>query len=275
MIEEPTTRRWPAGQRAAVVVSIDVDGQYGELQHHGADDWYWRSQASYGLETGIWRLLRLLADFDVAATFCWVGLAAEERPDALIAARDGGHELACHGWDHHAYRDLSPNEQRTDIERTRAALERIAGQRPLGHKTPFWRFTEETPALLQELGFQWQMDFASRDLPWLTRPDRARPPLVQLAPSRLLDDYSYFVDWVMPPSQAFELWRDELDVLRADGGLLCLTLHPWITGRPAPSRALTLFLDYAISLGDVWIARADHVALWWLERAREQGHVGG
>ena len=270
-MEERPSLGWPSGQRAALVLSFDVDGQHGEIAHHGAGDWYWRSQAGYGLETGIWRILRLLDDFDVKATFCWVGLAAEERPQAVQAARDAGHEIACHGWDHRAYRDLSLDEQRADIELTRDTLERITGRRPFGHKTPFWRFTEETPGILQRLGFRWQMDFASRDQPWLVSPDPNLPPLVQLAPSRLLDDYSYFVDWVMPPSHAFELWRDELDVIRADGGLMCLTLHPWITGRPAPSRALSLILDYAISLGDVWLARADHVALWWLERSREQG----
>jgi hypothetical protein len=25
-------------------------------------------------------------------------------------------------------------------------------------------------------------------------------------------------------------------------------------------------IDYAIDLGDVWIARADHIARWWMER---------
>ena len=37
-------------------------------------------------------------------------------------------------------------------------------------------------------------------------------------------------------------------------------MHPFVTGRPAPSRALVRLLDYAIDLGDVWIARADQIA---------------
>ena len=45
---------------------------------------------------------------------------------------------------------------------------------------------------------------------------------------------------------------------------MCLTLHPFVSGRPGPSRALARLLDYAIDLGDVWIARADHIARWWL-----------
>jgi peptidoglycan/xylan/chitin deacetylase (PgdA/CDA1 family) len=231
---------WPAGHRAALIVSIDVDGEYGVIAHHGADDWYWRAQARYDLEAGVWRLLEILADYDVKATFCWVGRAAEDRPDAVLAAHRAGHEIATHGWDHRTYASMTRDEQREDLTRTRDLLASLTGTTPVGHKSPFWRFNEHTVPLLQEL-----------------------------PPSRLWDDYSFFVDWVMPPRHAFELWRDDLDVLRAEGKLMCLTLHPWVGGRPGPSRALTQFLDYAIALGDVWIARADHVALWWQERERD------
>ena len=45
---------------------------------------------------------------------------------------------------------------------------------------------------------------------------------------------------------------------------MCLTLHPFVSGRPGPqSRTLAWLLDYAIDLGDVWIDRADHIARWW------------
>jgi len=40
-------------------------------------------------------------------------------------------------------------------------------------------------------------------------------------------------------------------------------------GRPAQSRVLARLLEYLIDLGDVWIARADHVATWWRDRAGE------
>ncbi len=50
-------------------------------------------------------------------------------------------------------------------------------------------------------------------------------------------------------------------------GLACFTLHPHMMGRPAPSRVLARMLEYLIDLGDVWIARADHVASWWRDNA--------
>lgn len=274
-MEEASTGRWPAGHRAAVVLTFDVDGEYGVMTDHGPDDWYWRSQAAYDLEAGVWRILELLADFDVGATFCWVGRAAEDRPDAVRAAHEGGHEIACHGWDHREYTGLDDDAQRQDILRTREVIEGITGERPAGHKTPGWRFNERTVPILQELGFRWNMDLASADLPFLMRPVPGAEPVVQLPPSRTLDDYTFFIDSMMPPRHAYETWRDEVDVLRQEGKLACFTFHPWITGRPANSRALSMLLDYVVSLGDVWLARADHVAFWWLEREREASSRSG
>jgi peptidoglycan-N-acetylglucosamine deacetylase len=110
------------------------------------------------------------------------------------------------------------------------------------------------------------MDIPRGDLPFLMRPDASRDPLVQLPPSAHWDDYSFFVDKMMTPGQTFEFWRDDLDVIRAEGSLMCLTMHPFVSGRPGPSRALVRLIDYAIDLGDVWLARADQIADWWLQQ---------
>lgn len=110
------------------------------------------------------------------------------------------------------------------------------------------------------------MDEPGGDLPYATQPDPARPPVVQLPPSWLYDDYPFFVDRLLTPQQAYESWREDLDQLRAEGKLMCLTLHPFVAGRPGPSRAVARLLDYAIDAGDVWIARADAIAGWWREQ---------
>ena len=254
---------WPAGHRAALVVSIDVDGPYGEANHRGWDDYYWRSQTEYDLHTGIWRLLDLLGDRDVASTICWVGRCVEDRPDAVERAQEEGHENAIHSWDHSYYTPMTFDEQRADAERTINAIEAVTGVRPTGHKTPSWRYNDETARVVQSLGLAWQMDIARQDLPWIERPDPDGPPLVQLPPSRFYDDYTYFADFTVNPRNTAEFWRDDLDVIRAEGKLMCLTLHPWISGRPGPSTAISNLLDYAINLADVWIARAGDVAQWW------------
>ncbi len=263
----PRPVAWPAGHRAALCVSIDVDGRYGETNARTPDQ-FWIAQTAYDA-TGTARLLDLLADTGVVATFCWVGRVAEERPDLVERAVAEGHEIALHSWDHRAYNGLSRDEQRADAERTLETLTRIAGVAPTGHKSPGWRYDEHTFGVLQALGLRWAMDEPGGDLPYLTRADPTRPPLVQLPPSWLYDDYPFFVDRLLTPQLAYEFWREDLDVIRSEGKLLCLTLHPFVGGRPGPSRALARLLDHAVDLGDVWIARADQIVAHWLALTNE------
>lgn len=274
MSDRATRERWPAGHRAALCVSIDVDGIYGEANYRDADDVYWISQALYD-PSGTERLLDVLADRGVPGTFCWVGRAAEEEPVLVRRAVDEGHELALHSWDHRHYVRMTEAEQREDMARSRDTLERIGGVTPVGHKTPGWRYDEATFRIAREMGLLWVMDEPRGDLPtFIGEPGPDRDPLVNLPPSRWFDDYTYHVDHVLTPQAAYEAWREDLDVLRDEGKAMCLTLHPFVSGRPGPSRSLARLLDYAIDLGDVWICRADHMARWWLDRAKETGGLG-
>lgn len=263
MVEPGTAGRWPRGYRCALCVTIDVDGRYGEANSRPADDTYWISQTAYD-PRGTERLLQVLADRDARATFCWVGRAAEDHPLHVRAAVADGHEIALHSWEHRPYNRMTPDEQRADMERTMEALVRLSGTTPVGHKSASWRFDEATHRVAQEMGLLWVMDEPGGDLPYLFQPDANLPPLVQLPPSRWFDDYTVFVDQVLTPRHAFEMWRDDLDVLRDEGGMMNLTLHPFVSGRPGPSRTLAWLLDYAVDLGDVWIDRADRMARWWL-----------
>ncbi|MGH2561414.1 MAG: polysaccharide deacetylase family protein [Thermomicrobiales bacterium] len=257
---------WPGGHRAVLCLTFDVDGPYGEANYRG-DDQYWISQTAYD-PAGTNRILNLLADTDVQATFCWVGRAAEDHPYLVKRAASEGHEIALHSWDHRYYNRLSEDEQRADMTRTFETLTRMTGVAATGHKTASWRYDDATHAIAQEIGLMWVMDEPGGDQPYLLQPDPARDPLVQLPPSWLWDDYTFFVDRLLTPDQTFACWRDDLDVLRDEGGVMCLTLHPFVSGRPGPSRAVARLIDYAVDLGDIWIARADDIARWWLERTR-------
>jgi len=256
---------WPAGHRGALCLTFDVDGVYAEANYRRPDETYWLSQTAYDV-TGTKRILAILADTGVQATFCWVGRAAEDQPDLVRKAVADGHEIALHSWDHRYYNQMTDAEQRFDMERSFETLERITSVAPVGHKTAGWRFNEATHAIAQEMGLNWLMDVPGSDLPYLAQPQAHLEPIVQLSPSFLWDDYNYFVDRTLTPDLTFKAWQDDLDVLRDEGGLMSLTCHPFVSGRPGPSRAIARLIDYAIDLGDIWIARADHIARWWLER---------
>ena len=195
---EPSTDRWPAGHRCALCLSFDVDGPYGEQNYQPATNTYAISQTEYE-PFGVRRIVNILADADVPATFCWVGREASERPELVRLAASHGHEIALHSWDHQYYHDMTAEEQRDDMLRTSEALAGVTGRRPVGHKSPGWRYTKETHHMCQELGLLWAMDIPRGDLPFLMKLDAAREPLVQLPPSSHWDDYSFFVDKMLTP----------------------------------------------------------------------------
>ena len=52
----------------------------------------------YGSRAGVWRLLRLFAEFGVRITSYAVGRALELNPAVATALEEAGHEVASHGW---------------------------------------------------------------------------------------------------------------------------------------------------------------------------------
>jgi hypothetical protein len=68
----------------------------------------------------------------------------------------------------------------------------------------------------------------------------------------------------------YDYLKDTFDVLYEEGRthpkMMSVGLHCRIAGRPARSRAVERFLQYARQMPGVWFARRDEIARWWLER---------
>jgi hypothetical protein len=60
-------------------------------------------------------------------------------------------------------------------------------------------------------------------------------------------------------------WRAELDGMREVGGLLQLTCHAFLSGRPGRCEALAGFLEYALDCGDVDFGTCGDIARRALE----------
>jgi undecaprenyl phosphate-alpha-L-ara4FN deformylase len=78
---------------------------------------------------------------------------------AIRAARDAGHEVGLHAWDHVRWQDdldrLSPAEVRADLAAGMDELERILGQRPRAFAAPAWHCTADAFAALDDLGLEY------------------------------------------------------------------------------------------------------------------------
>jgi peptidoglycan/xylan/chitin deacetylase (PgdA/CDA1 family) len=132
-------------------LTFDNLGEVADL-HRGR----WPADAPLGRHASVTRtlprILALLEETGVRATFFVEGLNAELYPDALRAIDAAGHEVAYHGWRHERWADLNPVEEQMLLQRGVRRLGDM-GLRPVGFRPPGGTLTPATPGLLRELGF--------------------------------------------------------------------------------------------------------------------------
>ena len=88
------------------------------------------------MERNVQRILELLADQNVQATFFTLGWIAERYPTLVRAIVNQGHELASHGYGHERASDLSEQAFREDVGSAKKILEDIAGAEVKGYRAP-------------------------------------------------------------------------------------------------------------------------------------------
>ena len=110
------------------------------------------------VEKNTTRLLEILDEYGVKATFFVLGWEAERRPRMIeeIAAR--GHEIGSHGYRHRLVYSMTPAECRDDIARSKACLERITDTPVIGFRAASYSIVAKSTWCLDvliELGFKY------------------------------------------------------------------------------------------------------------------------
>ena len=90
------------------------------------------------------RLLDLLDEQHVRATFFVLGWVAERHPDLVRSIAKQGHEIASHGYDHELITAQTPKKFREDVRKTKRILEDLVGTEVLGYRAPSLVINEET-----------------------------------------------------------------------------------------------------------------------------------
>jgi peptidoglycan/xylan/chitin deacetylase (PgdA/CDA1 family) len=202
---------------------------YPDLRHYTTRD--------YGNRVGIYRILKVLADFGVRANFAVQGAVAERYPTLIRDIVGDGHEICAHGWDTDSlhYTGLDPAVERAFIADTLAAIETASGVRPVGWISPARAEGFATPDLLAEAGIAWIGDWAHDDLPTPFRTSAGT--LTALPLSNELDDWQILIDYKRPEHEFVTQVTDAAAVLRGEADrfgpqILSLTIRPYVTGQP-------------------------------------------
>jgi peptidoglycan-N-acetylglucosamine deacetylase len=219
------------------------------------------SHQAYGPLIGVPRILSLLARLKVDATFFVPGATAERYPGTVAAILAEGHEVAHHGYLHESLVDSDEASERHYLELGLEALDRIAGIRPVGYRAPWWETTHRTRELLIEYGFGYDSSFFDSDAPYWFRAGTRR--LLEIPVSWALDDWERYAFWpgvtgdgrIDRPSAVAAAWWEEIDAIRAVGGVAVLTMHPFLSGRPARAAALEALIERVLASPGLSVAR--------------------
>jgi polysaccharide deacetylase family protein (PEP-CTERM system associated) len=96
------------------------------------------------IEQNMDRILQLLADREVHATFFTLGWVAERYPDMVRRIASNGHELASHGYAHERAGNQGPDPFFADVALAKAVLEDVAGTEVQGYRAPSFSIDDDS-----------------------------------------------------------------------------------------------------------------------------------
>jgi peptidoglycan/xylan/chitin deacetylase (PgdA/CDA1 family) len=258
----------PEGRRAAVTVSFDNLGEVTELQRGE-----WPSDEPVGRHFSVTRalprILSVLEELGLHATFFVEGLNTELYPDTLVELGSAGHEVAYHGWCHEEWAELDPARESELLRKGMDAMDEL-GVRPVGFRPPGGRLTEASLDELRDEGFEYCSP-AGQGV--------GVRKGVAILPFRweLLDAYHYLPRFaelrsrnhgsgdVLPPSRFAETLDDALRAAAADGRHLSMVFHPFLAEpeeRLDVMRGQLATVRTMVDEGAVWCAPYREVAEW-------------
>lgn len=257
---------WPGGARCAVALSFDSDHETNELRDGGKSIGR-MSQGEYGSRVAVPRILKLLKDMDVKASFFVPGVSALLHPDEQRRVVAEGHEIGLHGWIHEL-NSIVPEPQERELHfRAADTLEKLTGVRPVGMRTPSWDFSPATLKIERELGLLYDSSMMADDDPYELLENGEATGVVELPVEWIRDDAVYFnmnrfqaLRPYTPPDAVLGIFRREFDRAYEEGGLFLLTMHPHVIGYRSRIFILEELIRHMKAQKGVWFATHADVA---------------
>jgi hypothetical protein len=152
-------------------ISVDLDEIPNYFKIHGLPEPSWPT-ANLVYEIALERLRDFALAVGAPLTLFAIGadLGSPDAAKRLRDAADAGCEIANHSLDHkYDLTRLSRDEIRRQIEGGREAIERAAGQRPVGFRAPGYTITDEVFEVLRELGVEYDSSVFPCPSYWLAK----------------------------------------------------------------------------------------------------------
>jgi peptidoglycan/xylan/chitin deacetylase (PgdA/CDA1 family) len=277
-----------------VSIGIDVDAVGGWLGSYGGEDS--PGDISRGLfagEVGVPRLLKLMTDRGLAATWFWPGHSIETFPEQFDATVAAGHEVGVHGYSHENPLAMTRDQETDVLDHCLDLFVSKTGVRPEGYVAPWWEFSTVTNEILLERGFLYDHSLMHNDFTpyrvrvgdsW-TKIDYNAPkatdwmkPLVRGEETELIEiPANWYLDDLPPmmfikgaanshgfvsPRDIEQMWKDQFDWVyrEMDYAVFPITIHPDVSGRPQNLLMIERLIEYMSSHDGVEFATMKDLA---------------
>ena len=265
---------WPNGKRIAIVFNVCLeawsDGKapgispMGNPLPAGVLDTMAISWAAYGVEIGIHRLMEAFSRHGAKASVMTNAIIAERSPETVKAIAEQGHEVLSHSYAMDVIPALlSADDERSNIERCTALLQRAAGRKIVGWLSPRGTSNPSTPILLCDAGYRWYGDVFDADLPYVV--DHGNKRIVAIPLSYDVNDMPS-MKYGHPPRLMLEAFDEVIDIARSRADelrIIDVTSHAHIFGHHRGAHFYEKIVAQVTSSPDVWVATraeiADHV----------------
>jgi peptidoglycan-N-acetylglucosamine deacetylase len=263
-----TPQQWPHDARVAVALSFDFDAESGFLSS-GNDSAQPLSRGEYGPRVGVPRILQMAENHHIPLTFFIPAVDGQLHPDSIDAILKSPlkHEIGIHGWVHEPISKLKPGEERNLTTRAFQWWTQRLGYKPAGIRTPSWDFTDDTLAIIRDLGFLYDSSLMADDRPYEVLAEGHPTGLVELPVEWILDDFAYYsydrrsnAYNRVGDSDVYAIYKGEFDRAYEEGTLFLLTMHPFVTGHRSRLSALDRLVSYMQSKPGVWFGTLQQVA---------------
>jgi hypothetical protein len=265
---------WPEGRKIAVVFNVCLeawsDGKapgispMGNPLPAGVLDTMAISWAGYGVKRGIYRLLDAFARHRAKASVMVNAVIAERAPEAVKAVADAGHEVLSHSYAMDVIPALlSDDEERANIARCTALLEKASGRKVVGWLSPRGTSRAGTPCLLAEAGYTWYGDVFDDDLPYVrTFGDKK---IVAIPLGTDVNDMP-FMKYGNAPRTMLESFTENVAIAKEtdEVTIIDVTCHAHIFGHPRGAFYYGKIVEAAAADSDVWIGTREQIARYVL-----------
>jgi len=256
---------WPDGGRVAVLLSFDVDNETIWLRD-GDTNVGGLSQGEYGSRVGLGRVLELLQDYKIPASFFGPAVSFTLAPQMVTAIQSSGrHEIGIHGWIHERNNQLPRDDEARLLQLALNRMTELMGTRPLGYRAPSWNFSDSTLELLLEMGFLYDSSLMADDRPYEIVADGEATGMVELPVDWILDDAPLLNPLggrYTNPRELLGVWKDEFDRAYEERTMFLLTMHPHIIGHRSRIVVLDQLIQYINSKGGAWYGTHEAAARW-------------